>query len=53
MLSGTSGFVTIIALEFWAIVLLLLFMWAAFGLNGFITTAIGLALPQTCRVCSR
>jgi hypothetical protein len=29
-------FVTIIPLEFWAIVLLLLFMWAAFGVNGLI-----------------
>ena len=28
-------FVTIIPLELWEIVLLLLFMWAAFGLNGF------------------
>ena len=30
-------FVTIIPLELWAIVLLLLFMWAALGLNGFLT----------------
>ena len=37
-------FVTIIPLEFWAIVLLLLFMSAAFGLNGFVITAVGLAL---------
>jgi hypothetical protein len=39
-------FVTIIPLEFWAIVLFLLFMWAAFGLNGFILTVIGLTLIQ-------
>jgi hypothetical protein len=37
-------FVTIIPLEFWAIVLLLLFMWAAFGLGGLVITALGLAL---------
>jgi hypothetical protein len=37
-------FVTIIPLEFWAIVLLLLFMWAAFGLNGFILTVVSLVL---------
>jgi hypothetical protein len=37
-------FVTIIPIELWAIVLLLLFMWAAFGLNGFIITVLGLAL---------
>jgi hypothetical protein len=36
-------FVTIIPLEFWAIVLLLLFMWAAFGLGGLVTTVMGLA----------
>ena len=46
-------FVTIIPLEFWAIVLLLLFMWAAFGLNGFILTVLGLAFLQTCRFSSR
>jgi hypothetical protein len=43
-------FVTIIPLEFWAIVLLLLFMWAAFGLNGFILTVLGLALIQSGRI---
>ena len=37
-------FVTIIPFEFWIIALLLLFMWAAFGLNGFIITAVGMAL---------
>jgi hypothetical protein len=31
-------FVTIIPLAFWAIVLLLLFMWAAFGLGGMVIT---------------
>lgn len=36
-------FVTIIPLEFWAIVLLLLFMWVAFGLNGLVITVVGLA----------
>ena len=35
-------FVTIIPLEFWAIVLLLLFMWAAFGLEGLVITVVGL-----------
>jgi hypothetical protein len=38
------SFVTIIPLSFWAIILLLLFMWAAFGLNGMVLTVIGLAL---------
>jgi hypothetical protein len=37
-------FVTIIPFEFWVFVLLLLFMWAAFGLNGLVITAVGLAL---------
>jgi hypothetical protein len=37
-------FVTIIPLELWAIVLLLLFIWGAFGLNGFIITVICMAL---------
>jgi len=46
-------FVTIIPLELWAIVLLLLFMWAAFGLNGFIITTLGLALLQGGRFASR
>jgi hypothetical protein len=36
-------FVTIIPLSFWAIVLLLLFMWAAFGLGGLVITVVGLA----------
>jgi len=42
-------FVTIIPLELWAIVLLLLFMWAAFGLNGFLITVLALALLQSGR----
>jgi hypothetical protein len=42
-------FVTIIALEFWAIVLLLLFMLYAFCLNGFIITVVLLALVQGAR----
>jgi hypothetical protein len=46
-------FVTIIPLELWAIVMLLLFMWAAFGLNGFILTVLGLALVQGGRVSRR
>jgi hypothetical protein len=37
-------FVTIIPLEFWVYILLLLFMWAAFGLNGLVVTVVGLAL---------
>ncbi len=37
-------FVTIIPLRFWAIVLLLVFMWAAFGLGELIVTALALAL---------
>ena len=39
-------FVTIIPLEFWVFALLLLFMWAAFGLNGLVLTALGIALLQ-------
>jgi hypothetical protein len=46
-------FVTIIPLEFWAIVLLLLFMWAAFGLNGLIIATLGLMLLQAGRFSSR
>jgi hypothetical protein len=42
-------FVTIIPIDLWAIVLLLLFMWAAFGLNGFIITVLSLALLQSAR----
>jgi len=37
----------IISLELWAIVLLLLFMWAAFGLNGFLITVLLVALLQS------
>jgi hypothetical protein len=37
-------FVTIIPLEFWAIVLLLLFMWVTFGLWGMVTTVVLLML---------
>ena len=36
-------FVTIIPLSFWAIILLMLFMWAAFGLGGLVITVLGLA----------
>jgi hypothetical protein len=43
-------FVTIIPLEFWAIVLLLLFMWAAFGLWGMVATVIILAVIQGGRI---
>jgi hypothetical protein len=46
-------FVTIIPVELWAIVLLLLFMWAAFGLNGFILTVLGVALLQGERFSTR
>jgi len=35
-------FVTIIPLSFWAIILLMLFTWAAFGLGGLVITVIGL-----------
>ena len=42
-------FVTIIPLEFWAAVLLLLFVWATFGLNGMVLTALALALIQFSR----
>lgn len=42
-------FVTIIPLELWAIVLLLLFMWAVFGLNGFLVTVALVALLQSAR----
>jgi hypothetical protein len=42
-------FVTIIPLEMWAIVLLLLFMWAAFGLSGFIIAVVCVALLQSAR----
>jgi len=37
-------FVTIIPLEFWAIVLLLLLMWVAFGLWGMVAAVVLLAL---------
>ena len=46
-------FVTIIPLHFWAIILLLLFMWVAFGLNGFILTVLGLALLQAGQISRR
>jgi hypothetical protein len=46
-------FVTIIPLEFWAIVLLLLFMWAAFGLWGMVATVIILALIEGGRISGR
>ena len=46
-------FVTIIPLEFWAIVLFLLFVWAAFGLNGLVITTLGLMLLQMGQVSSR
>jgi hypothetical protein len=46
-------FVTIIPFEFWALVLLLLFMSAAFGLNGFILTVLGLVLIQGGRFSAR
>jgi hypothetical protein len=36
-------FVTIIPLHFWAIVLLLLFMWVVFGLGALVVAAAGLA----------
>ena len=39
-------FVTRVPLQFCAIILLLLFMWAAFGLNGLIFTVVGLALIE-------
>jgi hypothetical protein len=37
-------FVTIIPLSFWAIVLLMLFTWAAFGVGGLVITVLGLAV---------
>jgi hypothetical protein len=43
-------FVTIIPLEFWAIILLLLFMWAAFGVWGMVVTVILLALIEGGRI---
>ena len=46
-------FVTIIPFEFWIYILLLLFIWAAFGLNGFILTVLGLALLQAGRYSRR
>jgi hypothetical protein len=42
-------FVTIIPMEFWAILALLLLAWFAFGLNGLIITTILLALLQASR----
>jgi hypothetical protein len=42
-------FVTIIPLEFWATIMLLVFMWAAFGLNGLIISTLGLMLLQAGR----
>jgi hypothetical protein len=46
-------FVTIIPLSFWAIVLLLLFMWAAFGLGGLVATVVMLALLEGGRPSAR
>jgi hypothetical protein len=43
-------FVTIIPLEFWAIVPFLLFIWAAFGLWGMVATVVGLALTESGRI---
>jgi hypothetical protein len=42
-------FVTIVPLELWAIILLLVFMWAAFGLNGFLITVLCVAFLQSGR----
>jgi hypothetical protein len=39
-------FVTIVPLQFWAIILLLLFMSAAFGLGGLVFTVVGLTLIE-------
>jgi hypothetical protein len=46
-------FVTIIPLEFLATIMLLAFMWAAFGLNGLIITTLGLTLLQAGRSFGR
>jgi hypothetical protein len=46
-------FVTIIPLEFWATVLLLLFMWAAFGLWGMVGTVLLLMLIKSGQVFRR
>ena len=46
-------FVTIIPLELWAIVLLLLLMWFVFGLAGFIIAVLLFALLQGSRGCVR
>jgi hypothetical protein len=41
-LNAMFRFVTIIPLHFWVIVLLLLLIWAAFGLGGLVVTAVGI-----------
>jgi hypothetical protein len=46
-------FVTIIPIHFWAIVLLLLLMWVAFGLYGFVIMVLLLVLIQSGRNISR
>ena len=46
-------FVTIIPLEFWAYILLLVFMWASFGLSGLVITTLGLMLLQAGGIAKR
>ena len=46
-------FVTIIPFEFWAYILLLVLMWASFGLNGLILTTLGLMVLQAGRFAGR
>jgi hypothetical protein len=46
-------FVTIIPLSFWAIIMLLLFMWAAMGLWWMVGTAVELAMLESGRTSHR
>lgn len=46
-------FVTIVPFDFWVYILLLAFMWIAFGLGGVVATTIGLTLLQAGRFAGR
>jgi hypothetical protein len=46
-------FVTIIPFSFWIIILLLVFMWIAFGLWGMVTAVVVLALLEGSRATAR
>ena len=46
-------FVTIIPLSFWVIILLLVFMWVAFGLWGMVATVVAIVLLESGRTSIR